>query len=63
MSVPGDLAVIGHDDMPLATMFVPSISSVRTDTAGLGRHLAELALHEVEGRLCLRTHPPSAQPS
>ncbi|MFD4985198.1 substrate-binding domain-containing protein [Streptomyces sp. NPDC058374] len=50
LSVPGDLAVIGHDDMPLAAMFVPSISSVRTDTIGLGRRLAELALHELDGR-------------
>ncbi|MEW2353400.1 LacI family DNA-binding transcriptional regulator [Spirillospora sp. NPDC029432] len=49
LSVPGDLAVIGHDDSPLAGMFVPSLSSVRVDTADLGRYLAELALQEAEG--------------
>lgn len=50
MSVPGDLAVIGHDDSPLAAMFVPAISSVRIDTVELGRHFAALALHEADGR-------------
>lgn len=34
----------------LATMFVPSISSVRTDTVSLARHFAALALHEADGR-------------
>ncbi|MFI0354923.1 LacI family DNA-binding transcriptional regulator [Actinomadura sp. 9N407] len=53
LSVPGDLSVIGHDDGPLAAMFVPSLSSIRVDTVGLGVHLAELALQEAEGR------PPS----
>ncbi|MFI6549326.1 LacI family DNA-binding transcriptional regulator [Streptomyces prunicolor] len=48
--VPRELAVIGHDDTPLATVFVPSISSVRIDTVGLGRHLAAFALHEADGR-------------
>ncbi len=42
--VPDELKVIGHDDTPLAAMFVPAISSVRVDSAGLGRFLADLAL-------------------
>jgi DNA-binding LacI/PurR family transcriptional regulator len=46
-SVPGDLAVVGHDDSPLASLFVPSLTSVRVDTAGLGRYMAELALSAV----------------
>ncbi|MEU6917365.1 LacI family DNA-binding transcriptional regulator [Streptomyces olindensis] len=57
LSVPGDLAVVGHDDTPLAAMFVPSISSVRFDTAGLGHYLAEIALHEAEGRPLSRQVP------
>jgi DNA-binding LacI/PurR family transcriptional regulator len=55
--VPEDLAVIGHDDTPLARLFVPSLSSVRVDTAGLGRYLAELALSAATG-----TVPPAAGP-
>ncbi len=46
-TVPGDVAVIGHDDSPLASLFVPSLTSVRIDTAGLGRYVAELALSAV----------------
>jgi DNA-binding LacI/PurR family transcriptional regulator len=48
--VPADLAVIGHDDNPYTALFVPSISSIRIDYAGLGRHLAALALHEATGQ-------------
>ncbi|MFE2753378.1 LacI family DNA-binding transcriptional regulator [Actinosynnema sp. NPDC059335] len=48
--VPADLAVIGHDDSPYTALFVPSISSIRIDYAGLGRHLAALALQAATGR-------------
>jgi DNA-binding LacI/PurR family transcriptional regulator len=44
VSIPGQIAVVGHDDTPLASLFVPALSSVHVDTAGLGRYLAELAL-------------------
>jgi DNA-binding LacI/PurR family transcriptional regulator len=47
---PDDLAVIGHDDSPLASMFVPALSSVRMDTVGVGRRMAEEALHLADGR-------------
>lgn len=50
LTVPGDLSVIGHDDSPIAAMFVPSITSVRLDQVGLGRYFAELALHTAENR-------------
>jgi len=48
-SVPGQLAIIGHDDTPLARRLVPSLSSIHVDAAGLGRYFAELALRSVEG--------------
>ncbi|WP_431219929.1 LacI family DNA-binding transcriptional regulator [Leifsonia xyli] len=57
VSVPDSLAVVGHDDSPLARLFVPSLSSVRIDTAGLGRYLAELALASIAS-----TDPPVAGP-
>ncbi|CAM5642954.1 LacI family transcriptional regulator [Streptomyces pilosus] len=50
LSVPGDLAVVGHDDTPLATLFTPSLSSVRVDVAALGRRMAALALHATDGQ-------------
>ncbi|PHP53373.1 LacI family transcriptional regulator [Actinomyces ruminis] len=55
--VPEDLAVIGHDDTPWAALFVPSLSSVRIDTPGLGRYLAALALSAIES-----AEPPAAGP-
>lgn len=55
--VPESLAIVGHDDVPLASLLVPSLSSVRVDTAELGRFLAELALSRV-----LDAAPPAAVP-
>ena len=49
IDVPEALAVVGHDDTPLARLFVPALSTVRIDTAGLGRYLAELALSVATG--------------
>lgn len=56
--IPDTLAVIGHDDSPLASLFVPSLSSVRTDSAGLGRYLADLALSAITGSAA-----PAADPN
>lgn len=47
--VPDDLAVIGHDDSPLARLLVPSLSSVHVDNEGIGRFFAEIALSSAEG--------------
>ena len=47
---PRDLAVIGHDDTPLASMFEPRLSTISVNTVGLGRYLAGLALSAVENR-------------
>jgi DNA-binding LacI/PurR family transcriptional regulator len=44
VAVPERLAIVGHDDTPLARLMVPALSSVRIDAAGLGRFVAELAL-------------------
>ncbi|ADP81433.1 LacI family DNA-binding transcriptional regulator [Pseudofrankia inefficax] len=57
LRVPGDLAVVGHDDSPIATIMVPALSSVRFDSAALGRHFAALALSRVDGR-----PPPTHEP-
>ncbi|MBE1583320.1 LacI family DNA-binding transcriptional regulator [Nonomuraea angiospora] len=45
IAVPGRLAVVGHDDSPLARLLVPALTSVRVDVAGLGRYAAHRALH------------------
>ncbi|MGV9386617.1 LacI family DNA-binding transcriptional regulator [Nonomuraea sp. NPDC003707] len=45
IALPGRLAVVGHDDSPLARLLVPALTSVRVDVAGLGRYAAHRALH------------------
>jgi DNA-binding LacI/PurR family transcriptional regulator len=55
--VPDELAIVGHDDTPLAHLLVPALSSVRIDTAGIGRYLADLALSAATD-----TPPPDAGP-
>lgn len=57
IAIPEQLAIVGHDDTPLARLIVPSLSTVRVDNAGLGRYLAELALSAATGAA-----PPLAGP-
>ncbi|WP_105030216.1 LacI family DNA-binding transcriptional regulator [Arthrobacter ruber] len=45
--VPTDLAVIGHDDSPLAARFIPSISSIRVDHRLLGEYVGNLVLKSI----------------
>ncbi|MGH3264999.1 MAG: LacI family DNA-binding transcriptional regulator, partial [Trebonia sp.] len=37
LSVPGDVSVVGFDDMPAAEFLTPPLTTVRLDFAGLGR--------------------------
>ncbi len=49
VDVPGDLAVVGHDDAPFAALAQPRLTTIRLDVTGLGRYLASIALHLAEG--------------
>lgn len=49
LSAPKDLAVIGAEDIPLASLAVPPLTTIRLDAARLGRQLARLALGEPAG--------------
>lgn len=49
LDVPRDLAVVGHDDSPIAKVFVPSLSTVHADEEGMGRVLAQQALDAAVG--------------
>lgn len=44
LDVPGDLAVVGFDDIPLAAETVPTISTIRIPLAAMGARAAELLL-------------------
>lgn len=49
VGIPDSLAVVGHDDSPIARLYFPSLTSVRVDYKGMGRYLAALALAELQG--------------
>ncbi|WP_243041991.1 LacI family DNA-binding transcriptional regulator [Dyella sedimenti] len=48
-SVPGDVSVVGYDDMPLAASFLPPLSSVRQDWQEGGTLLARRVLSMIDG--------------
>lgn len=48
-SIPDDLSVIGFDDVPLATMCLPSITTVRQDITAKGMIAAETVIEAVKG--------------
>ena len=49
-SVPGDVAVVGFDDIPAASMTTPPLTTVMQDIKGAGEVLVETLLAQVEGR-------------
>ncbi|MBN1148055.1 MAG: LacI family DNA-binding transcriptional regulator [Anaerolineales bacterium] len=56
IDVPGDLSVIGVDDMPLASYFDPPLSTMRQDTQVIGREAARLLIRAVEEPECSYQH-------
>ena len=56
LDVPGDVSVVGFDDVPEAAYFIPPLTTVRQDFAAVGRHSLEVLLEQVEGG------PPRADP-
>ena len=49
LSVPGDVSVVGFDDLPEAPYFTPPLTTVRQDFAELGRRGVELVLARLHG--------------
>ncbi len=47
-SVPGDVCVVGFDDVPEAAFFTPPLTTMRQDFAELGRQSFHLLLDEIE---------------
>ncbi|MFJ2579227.1 LacI family DNA-binding transcriptional regulator [Kitasatospora aureofaciens] len=48
-AVPGEISVVGFDDIPEAAYFTPPLTTVRQDFGELGRRALELLLEEIEG--------------
>lgn len=49
VSVPDDISIIGFDDVPLATMCLPQITTVHQDITKKGSTAAEVVIEAVEG--------------
>jgi len=56
LQVPGDVSVVGFDDIPEAEFFHPALTTVRQDFAEIGRRCIAQMLCLLEGRA------PAAQP-
>ena len=50
INIPGDVAVVGFDDIPAARLANPPLSSVVQDAALAGQHLVGSLIAQVEGR-------------
>ncbi len=51
VSVPGGLSIVGMNDMPIATMLTPALTSVAVPAEELGTRLAEMLLDRIDGRV------------
>ncbi|WP_079051331.1 MULTISPECIES: LacI family DNA-binding transcriptional regulator [Streptomyces] len=49
-SVPGDISVVGFDDLPEAAFFVPPLTTVHQDFAEVGRRCVQNVLRQVRTR-------------
>jgi DNA-binding LacI/PurR family transcriptional regulator len=49
-SVPGDVAVVGFDDIPSASLTSPPLTTIMQDMNGAGERLVDSLLADIEGR-------------
>ncbi len=50
LTVPEDVAVVGFDDIPAASLTTPPLTTVMQDIRGAGQALVETLLAQIEGR-------------
>lgn len=55
-AIPGDISVVGFDDIPEAAYFAPPLTTVRQDFGELGRRALELLVEELTGVDHARSH-------
>ncbi len=48
LDIPGDVSIVGYDDLPICSFAAPSLTSVRQPRATLGQLLAQLLIDAVE---------------
>ena len=57
-SVPGDVSVVGFDDLRLAPYTSPPLTTVRQPAGEIARHSTELLLGMIDGRQPAQAAPP-----
>jgi LacI family transcriptional regulator len=57
LEVPGDLAVTGFDDTPLATTVWPELTTIRQPIAEMAREAVRLLVEQIRGRRSGATPP------
>ncbi|RYY37885.1 MAG: LacI family transcriptional regulator, partial [Sphingomonadales bacterium] len=50
LKIPGDVAVVGFDNIPAAGLTTPPLTTIQQDIAGAGERLVETVLAQIEGR-------------
>jgi DNA-binding LacI/PurR family transcriptional regulator len=60
LAVPGDVSVVGFDDLPESPYFTPPLTTVRQDFAELGRRGVQLVLSRLRGE---NLHPDPVPPA
>ncbi len=61
LSVPGDVSVVGFDDVPDSAFFGPALTTVRQDFAEVGRRSVDAALARVHGAVVPDLPPVSPE--
>jgi LacI family transcriptional regulator len=56
LAVPGDLSVVGYDNITLSAYTVPPLTTMATPIAAIGQHLCQMLLDRINGHL-----PPEPQ--
>lgn len=51
IKVPEEVQVVGYDDIPFATMFIPTLTTVRQPAYELGQQATQQLINELEGRV------------
>lgn len=49
LKVPGEVAVVGFDNIPAASLATPPLTTIQQDIAGAGERLVETVLAQIEG--------------
>jgi DNA-binding LacI/PurR family transcriptional regulator len=50
LTAPGDLAVVGVDNIPAGALTLPALTTIATGMSALGRHLATAVVNTLEGK-------------